>query len=83
MFWFHRLYSLRYSGTIYFAGFSRPFHLFFTGFSEGLFTRFFLMVSLFSQISKVRPEFFKHGDTFGGGTLLGEVSQISINLTRI
>ena len=48
-----------------FAGFSRPFHGVFTGFSwpfHGFFT-----VSLFSQISKLRPQFFKHWISLGVG----------------
>ena len=41
-----------------FVDFSRPFQTVFTGFSrpfDGFFT-----VSLFSKISKLRPQFFKH-----------------------
>ena len=48
-----------------FAGFSQPFHRVFTGFSWPF--QVFFTVSLFSQISKVRPQFFKHGISLGVG----------------
>ena len=48
-----------------FAGFSRPFHGVFTGFSCP--SRGFFTVSLFSQISKLCPQFFKHWISLGLG----------------
>ena len=52
----------------------RVFHGLFTGFSlafHGLFT-VFSWSHLFSQISKVRPQFFKHGISLGVGPCSGK-----------
>ena len=52
-----------------FSVFSPGFHGFFIAFSK------FFTVSLFSQISKVRLQFFKHGISVGVVPFLGIVSQ--------
>ena len=52
-----------------FAGFSQGFHWLFMAFSQ-----FFHGVTIFANL-EVAPSIFQASDIFGGGTLLGEVSQ--------